>query len=348
MMIGLSYARLMQTTKEHKPYRGTTNKFPYAERKNSYKHFLVEEEKGETVFKVVYGDRWEQVLVSTPEEEAAAKAAGHDVVSYHHSPEHRFYHLKTPNVLGVVRPDDTFQFLTDGYIGQGIATVLSRLSQGYFYRDSSRGGLVYQRGYSRYSGVPADFFPIFHGLRIKTDMTEVHESSKFDVIRHRVRRKPAKDAMAHYADMFNVAKAMFTCMDSKDIFAMARDVLDQHFGDGGSKNMPYHKANDIEELISSSNNLRDLVKTSPIDAMILFALTCRNGEISVWNVSSGGSRSINVNNLIANVKKGVTKRVYESTEGVLEEVVHEAGKLYPSSDWPVHVRTKDGVKQIQY
>ena len=344
-MIGLSYARLMQTTKDNKPYRGTTNKFPYAERKNSYKHFLVEEENGETVFKIVYGNRWKQVLVSTPEEEAAAKAAGHTVVSYHHSPEHRFYHEKNPNVLGVVRPDDTFQFLTDGYIGQGIATVLSRLSQGYFYRDSSRGGLVYWRNHYRDDQV--NFFPIFHGLRIKTDMTGVHESSKFDVIRHKVRRKPAKDAMAHYADMFNVAKAMFTCMDSKDIFAMARDVLDQHFG-AGESNLVYQKAGAIDELISNSNNLRDLVKTSPIDAMILFALNCRNGEIRVWNVSSGGSRNINVNNLIANVKRGVTKRVYGSTEGVLEEVVHEAGKLYPSSDWPVHVRTKDGVKQIQY
>jgi hypothetical protein len=202
-------------------------------------------------------------------------------------------------------------------------------------------------GRSHYRDDLVDFFPIFHGLRIKTDMTGVHESSKFDVIRHKVRRKPAKDAMAHYADMFNVAKAMFTCMDSKDIFAMARDVLDQHFGNEGS-NLVYQKAGAIDELISNSNNLRDLVKTSPIDAMILFALTCRNGEISVWNVSGGGHRSINVNNLIANVKRGVTKRVYESTEGVLEEVVHEAGKLYPSSDWPVHVRTKDGVKQVQY
>ena len=346
-MIGLSYARLMQATKDDKPYRGTTNKFPYAERRNSYKHFLVEEENGETVFKIVYGNTWKQILVSTPEEEAAAKAAGHDVHSYSYSPERRFYYEKNPNVLGVVRPDDTFQFLVDGYIGQGVASVLSRLSRGYFYRDCSRGGLVYHRGYSKYSAVPEEFFPIFHGLRIKTDMSEVHESSKFDVIRHKVLRKPAKDAMAHYVDMFNVAKAMFTCMDSKDIYGMARDVLDQHFGNK-EPSMPYHKASAIDELVKSSNNLRDLVKTSPIDAMILFALACRNGEMSVWNISSGGSRSINVNNLIANVKKGVTKRVYESTEGVLEEVVHEAGRLYPSSDWPVLVRTRDGVNQVQY
>lgn len=346
-MIGLSYARLMQATKDNKPYRGTTNKFPYAERKNSYKHFLVEEENGETVFKIVYGNRWKQVVVNTPEEEAAAKLAGHTVVSYHHSPEVRFYHEQTPNLLGVVRPDDTFQFMTDGHIGQGIATVLSRLSQGYFYRDSSRGGLVYTRGYSRYSGVPADFFPIFHGLRIKTDMTGVHESSKFDVIRHKVRRKRAKEAMAHYTDMFNVSKAMFTCMESKDIYVLARDVIDQYFNDDAI-HISFKVVNGIEELIKSSNNLRDLAKTSPVDAMILFSLYCRNGEINVWNISGASNRNIKVDNLINNVKRHVTKLVYGSTEGVLEEVVHEAGKLYPSSDWPVHIRTKDGVKQIQY
>jgi len=142
-MISLNYARLKRITLKDKPYRGSTNRFPIASRRENKKYFLAEQENGETIFRIIYGYEYEQKVV-TFEEAKALEKEGKNVFLHSNTNDYTIW-VSKPYEMGVVRSDNTFEF-TAKYYNQGARTCLSNMGVGYFFNDSRRGGMVFREG----------------------------------------------------------------------------------------------------------------------------------------------------------------------------------------------------------
>jgi len=336
-MIGLRYDKLKAISETVKPYRKSTNRFPIANRKHSHKYFLVDTLDGETVFCVIYGKRWIRHEANTGEAQAAALAAGHTLHDreYLNPNSGKFWHEVKPNQLGIVRPDDTFEFTVE-YIGQGNAMFLSDHSSGFFFHQAGRGGLLYgslSRGVIR---------PIFKGLRIKTDMSQVHESTKYEVIGRKVNRKKAKDAMAQYSDMFKTAHAMFSCMDSESILLTARELIGKYIkNESMESSFRYAQLRMMRLKFEDEEFFTALVKSSPLDAFFIIAIGYSIGGFNSYHIENGRLVVSDLKGLIQSAKRILNKHIYPRAEGVLEEVRYTSEDLFPQSKWQIDVRVNN-------
>ena len=343
-MIGFNYERLLGVTKSEKPYRRSTNRFPLRDRKQSHKYFLVDTLNGEEVFRVVYGERRKRHEAITGEEQASALAAGRQLYNIKSSNPNsgKYWYEVVPNEIGIVRADNTFEFTTD-YSRQGDVMFLGGFSRGYFMSDSKRGGVTYRHSYGDHN-----IIPVFKGLRIKTDMYGVHESSKYEVVGHRVNRKKAKEFMSQYEDMFKVSSTMFSCMDKEGMSQTAQDVVsivrDEMVRKGDCAGMSMRQY--LYDTISNKEYFSKVMKDSPVDALLIIVLAHGVTDyINSYTIDAGRFYIRDVGALIESIKRALRKDYYPKTEGVLEEVKY--GSEFPQSSWNTDVRV-NGVNMKRY
>jgi len=111
-MQGLNYKRLDGIANSISPYRGSLNRFPIGDRRHNTKYFLVEEEDKERVFNIVHGQRWTHVSLTKEEYEEHEKQGSPRLNKYQDGDGSWTYYKYevSPNILGIVRPDNTFEF----------------------------------------------------------------------------------------------------------------------------------------------------------------------------------------------------------------------------------------------
>jgi len=121
----LLYQKLAEQTLNSKPYRGTHNRFPIGKRSQSNKYFLVDEENDEKIFRVHYGDYMKYTEIS---EETYEYHRG-KINSYVLKQGNGKYLMgnSIPHQLGIVRPDNTFEFTAQRLL-QGCNQILSNCS----------------------------------------------------------------------------------------------------------------------------------------------------------------------------------------------------------------------------
>ena len=326
-MRGFNYARLEQITKEVKPFRGTTNRFPLGSRKANLKNFYVREENGVKVFDVTCGTRWVSTKI-TKEEYLAAKAANkknvHEYTNTDGSVEEYIQYENPIHILGTSRPDGFFEFNAEGNYpyGQGEKKFLSDFSAGWFKNDSRRGGMVWTQG--TYAGVTR-IMPIFKNMRVTTDQA-MRSLDEYVVIGRKVNRKAGKEVLAGYEHFYKVSETMCKAMDREAFLRTAKEVLEE------SKN---------EDAFVSAETLRD---QAPLDAMILYAVSMGVGRIHEQIMHPNWHRSEPLE-IFENLKRHMNNRIYKEHPEVFKLVRYGMDEKYPPSVWGYEIEVNGEIVQ---
>lgn len=326
-MKALEWSRLTDITKNQKPYRGTTNRFPIGDRRHNTKDFLAEERNGEQVYVIRYGFSWKD-REHTKEEFLASPSTIHERDS--NGEKKYFSYFSVPRELGLVRSDNTFEFTNGGY-GQGDNMILSNWSRGYFSRSSRHGGMIYSE---RGSNI---FHPIFKGMRVHCDTMLPHESSQYQAVGKRVSRKDAKEFLTRYADFYKINEVMLKATDYKTYITTAVEVLSECGVNTDSWCLP---SEGREKLVSfAEENLNNM----PLDAGIAFSIAYDVQNLYNRVRAQNGSghsyydREIELEVVFSNLKRKLNKELYRRNPSVMKLTEYVPNESFPPSEWGVDV-----------
>ena len=229
----LNYDELTKIVATQKRFRGRKEEqYPthgWRYRNHSHKFFSYDEVDGEIVYRINYGANYKRVVV-TPEESELLKKLGKDmrcnnVVRYDERTQmweettdvEHYYYDSSPCELGIVRPDNTFEFTHENNLGQGVRHYLEHYCfQDWVYADCRKGGVTLDRKY-----------PLFNGLRIDLDTMTPAQTQQIELYKKRINRKAAKQLMSEYDEMFSVSKAMFSQMEKEVFVNTFKEVLSE-------------------------------------------------------------------------------------------------------------------------
>ena len=340
-MQALNYKRLDNIAHSVSPFRGSLNRFPIANRRQNTKYFLVGEENGERVFSIVHGSRYTYVSLTKEEHDKQAKDGVSNLHSHHNSDGSwtcRRYD-KVPNVLGLVRSDNSFEFTSTGY-GQGDRGILSSFSTGWFSTDSRRGGTIW-RGRA-YGNGDQSIIPIYEGLRVHCET--MRPIKPITVVGRKVDRKVGKGLLARYQDFYLTTEVMTKAMNYDTFVRTMNDVVNEHMSGLDA----YEMHNDY------SAKAETLLHTAPLDAAMLYMVGWDIGNMR-WNLrrfidSSSGRYSAHEDTphiMFLNLKRRLNKEIYKANDQVFKKVEYVGCEVYPPSEWGYTVLV-DGVEVKQY
>jgi hypothetical protein len=324
-MKALTWERLTNIKNTVKPYRGTTNRFPIADRRHNHKDFVLEERNGEQVYVIRYGYSWKE-HEHTKEEYLKSPSTIHERT--HTGLTKYVSYTRIPSEIGIVRSDNTFEF-TSMYYGQGDNIIMSSWSRGYFMRSSRHGGMIYKGN--------DVFHPIFKGMRVDCDTMMPHESSKYQVVGKRISRKDAKEFLTRYADFYQVNEVMLKTMEWKGFMETAVEVMAENSVGTDHWSLTSDERDKLVKF--ADENLND----APLDAGIAFCLAydVQNLYNRVRSFNGGGSsyynREVELEVIFANLKRKLNKELYKRNPSVMKLTEYEPNKLYPPSEWGVDI-----------
>jgi len=340
-MHGLNYTRLNSISNSVSPYRGSLNRFPIGNRRHNNKYFLVGEDNGERVFNIVHGQHWKHVPLTVQEYDELAKQGSPRLNKYQNSDDKWEYYKYDvmPNILGVVRPDNTFEF-TGGSYGQGDRGILSSWSQGWFSTDSRRGGMVWT---SRTS-LGVRVMPIYHNLRISCDT--LTPTKPITVIGRKVDRKVGKTLLAQYQDFYKTTEVMTKAMDYEVFVRTTVEVVKEYFGEDVSQTAWHWQ--------TCKQKADAIIHTAPLDAAILYIMGWDIGSMR-WNLrrfmdTQYGRYSAyedTPHDMFINLKRKLNKEIYKANDGVFKKVEYTNGEAFPPSEWGYTIMV-DGEEVRQY
>jgi hypothetical protein len=235
----LRYEWLKKITENVKPYRGTTDKYPFSDRKHNYKYFVPVEVNGEVEYHVGYYHKWYTDDMTGDEFNARKESMDKkELKQWYEKSEWdsnaRTYqktgtyerNFKNPKVDLIVRADNTVEIVTDSF-HQGMRMIFSAYSysKGVFQSSVNHGGIIYtwtELGVTK-------TIPIFKGMRFNMDTKEIHPSAQYIAKYRTVDRKLSKEAMSIYQDKLNGAFAFITCIDKEsfreDIDSVTKELI---------------------------------------------------------------------------------------------------------------------------
>lgn len=338
-MKALSYERLSLITKSEKPYRGTTNRFPVGNRRHNTKDFIVDTLNGETVYRVRYGFESEHSYITKEEYDSAIKNGLTSHYEYEHEsdPNKKYYRWTSfPKELGIVRPDNTFEFTMKEGGGQGANSILSTWSRGWFMRSVRHGGMIYKE---HNSGV-SPFHAVFKGLRLDVDTMRPHESSQYMVLTKQVDRRKTKEFLKPYEDFFKITETMSKSMEQKDIVGIAVELMTEV---GYDFNQWWSSRADTEKWTSVAESF---MKDRPLDAMLMFCVAHDINDLARQARSEKKGNTYNhysdFDTLYANFRRRLGRELYAKNPDVFTEVEHMGGMPYPQSSWGTRIVLCDG------
>ena len=338
-MQALNYTRLNSISNSVSPYRGSLNRFPIGSRRQNNKYFLVGEDNGERVFNIVYGQHWKSVQLTKQEHDELVKQGSPRIHSYQNSDgkwEYYKYEV-SPNILGVVRPDNTFEF-DGGSYGQGDRGIMSSWSYGWFSTDSRRGGMVW----TNRTNAGTRIMPVYRGMRI--DCETMQPTKPITVVGRKVDRKVGKTLLAKYVDFYMTTEVMTKAMDY-DVFVKTMvEVVEEHLGEINSNTNWSVFADKADTLVNSA----------PLDAAMLYIYAWDVGNMR-WNVrrfmdtsySRFSAHEDTPHDMFINLKRRLNKEIYKANDGVFKKVEYTNQEMYPPSEWGYTVMV-DGVEVKQY
>ena len=191
----INYESLANQVKNSKPYRNSGNAYPLGYREYSARHFRALDDGS---FSIWYMHR----------ESSDAVIRGDEINAW--------YKDKKP--LGVVRPDNSFEFTTENGMHQGENTLLSELLGVYIHQVKDKGGAVMSTGDGEY--------PIFTGLRF--DIGTKKPLTQFTVVQPTLNRKRSNEHMKQYKEFLDVYPMFIKAMNDKAALNVIKDLYDQY------------------------------------------------------------------------------------------------------------------------
>lgn len=348
MMRLMNYQTLVNTMRTQKPYRGTTNKFPLSNRKQSHKYFLYDtDDDGQEIFRIIYGKRYESKTLTEQEYEADPTDAHKNVYNDNGVQEIKYYKwIEHPNEMGIVRPDNSFEFTGQSY-GQGEMTFLSPYApyRSYFFRDSKRSGMIYTR---LSSGIKC-MMPIFKNLRVDCDTMKPDPKHRYTLVGRRVNRKESKEFLKQYEDFFKISEAMMSNMSISSFAEVCREKVEEINGYSGNPNGYYLYRYDTNKCLDHAFSI---MNDAPLDAASLFCLSLGRGiDDFRWCVSKGIRNTdydiTFAEKYFSHMKRSICNMLYEEAPDVFAKKQFEFGSPFPQSSWGYQVYVDD-VPVIQY
>ena len=338
MLQHIRYEALLEQTRKELPYRGTHNRFPVGSRKQSNKYFLAEERNGESIARVIYGERRQYTAISKELHDHLRGKINVNVITRGSPEEPNYYRIDTvPNELGIVREDNTFEF-TAHHLNQGENNILTKWSYGYFNTSARHGGVVH-------SGLRV-FHPIWQGARFSMD--DYGKSYKpYQVFGLAVKRKEAKDHFKSYEKFFTVAKTMALAMEWESFRRTAIEVIDEHITGFDWNNLHgWFDPKRQDEFLAAGKSLQD---TAPLDAYILYVCGYKYNVLNRihTNKNYAWEKDSTMAMLYLNFHRRITQDIYRSTPELFKEVEYEGSKGFPANNWGIKVLV-DGQQVKQY
>lgn len=325
-----TYKRLDEISKTTKPYRGSTNRYPTGNRLHSNKNFYVDELDGEKVFRVTYGITHDRVFV-TKEQYDDMENKGmsvHQTKNWETNAPEYWYYVPKPYELGIMRPDETFEFTASG-LHQGTNMYLTNefMGGGTVMCSSRHGGVIHKNHWRN----PSVMFPIFKGLRIHTDTFMPHESQNITFTKNNIDRKLAKPMLAEYGDMIKTSGVMFSAMELDLFLNESKEIIIGAVGSEESS-LPYMTPTNVDKLRAEaikSNKEGRYFDCAVINAFLMDAN--RLQYMLRWGNSYYRQDKTPLNIHQAMIR-GLTKRLYKNEEPFTKTEL-EWGKPYTTSEW---------------
>jgi hypothetical protein len=325
-----------------KPFRGSSNAWPLGDRRYSARHFRKEEDGS---FSIWYLNR-----ETSDEFQAGTLSEG----------QKRNEEWYARRKLGIVRPDNTFEFTTNN-LHQGLCMFVNDFIDGWVYRSSRHGGYVYRASIKNHT--EEVFHPVFKGIRLGLgENKDVHELSKYQLTGRSVNRKESKQLMSKYSDMFKVSEIMAKTMKPEDFVMTAIEVVNTAYSIDltNAPNSYFHVEDEKHNEILM--RAEEQVSFAPLDSLILFGNRLEVDGLQfhrlyhqakniTGNTATGYyayySRLLDPLNAVEAVKRKLSKLLYERTPEVMKVRELEAGKRYAQSDWGFTI-TVNGKEVEQY
>jgi hypothetical protein len=295
------------------------------------------------VFNIVYGNHWKSVTLTKTEHQELEKQGLPRLNKYQNGDgtwEYYKYEV-TPNILGVVRPDNTFEF-TGGRYGQGERGIMSDYSTGHFATDSRRGGMVWA-GKLNGNG-ERNIIPIYHNMRVHCETMQ--PTKPITVVGKKVDRKVGKTLLAQYQDFYKTTEVMTKAMDYEVFVRTTVEVVKEYFGEDVSQTAWHWQ--------TCKQKADAIIHTAPLDAAILYIMGWDIGSMR-WNLrrfmdTQYGRYSAHEDtphDMFLNLKRRLNKEIYKASSQVFKEVEYSNGEVYPPSEWGYTIMV-DGVEVKQY
>jgi len=339
-MQGLNYKRLDGISNSVSPYRGSLNRFPIGDRRHNHKYFFVRDDDGQRVFDIVHGQNWKHITLTEAEHDECAKQGMPRLNKYqdHNTKKWEYYRYEvSPNILGVVRPDNTFEFTGESY-GQGDRGIMSSWSYGWFSTESRRGGMIWS---SKTNG-GIRIIPIYQGMRI--DCETIQPTKPITVVGRKVDRKVGKNLLAGYESFYMTTEVMTKAMDYEVFVKTMLEVVSEHVPDND-----FYLDHKVYTSIADK-----LIDTAPLDSAMLYIFAWDIGNMR-WNLrrfsdtnfSRYSAHEDTPHTMFLNLKRRLNKEVYKANKKVFKKVEYVNGEMYPPSEWGYTVMV-DGVEVKQY
>jgi hypothetical protein len=300
----------------------------------------VREEEGQRVFDIVHGQRWKHITLTKAEHDNLAKQGSTKLRSYQqHDNTWEYYTYEvSPNILGVVRPDNTFEFTGDNY-GQGDRGILSTYGHGELSTNSRMGGMVWV-GRLHGNG-ERGAYPIYKGMRVNCE--SMQPIKPITVVGRKVDRKVGKDLLAGYAEFYAVTEVMTKAMDYEVFVRTMNDVMNDHMGGEIAQDHTVY-----------SEKAKAIMEIAPLDSAMLYMMGWDIGGMR-WNLrrfmdtnfSRYSAHEDTPHTMFLNLKRRLNKEIYKTHEQVFKKVTYTNGEMYPPSEWGYTVMV-DGVEVKQY
>ena len=350
-MKALNVERLNNIVENVKPYRGS-GRYPVGQRTHRTKVFTIDELDGEQIYRVYYGNKYDTEYLTKEEYLKHKNLENYHELTWQTDESKRYVkYVVSPFELGIVRPDNTFEFTAPAdyhSYGQGHNQVMSSWTRGYLHKNSRQGGLVYKAGHGEHDLM----HPIFEGLRIDCDTWALHETSQYRVYGYRVDRKKGNEFIYKYKDFYTVCETMMCAMDIKNLMETGIEIAKEN---GLTLDNYYVAEKDKKRLICVADREKN---NTPLDSGILFALAYdvtdfyrklryhHNNPATSFNYYNNNGFS--PESLFANLKRKLNKELYKENKSVMKEVEFESGKSYPPSEWGVRLVDLNGNELKQY
>lgn len=300
----INYHNLSSTVKYQAPYRDSGNAYPLGDRKYSARHFRKEDDGS---FSIWYSNREKTdqfVTGTTPESEK----------------RHENY-MKNCR-LGLVRPDNSFEFVASLY-EQGENMMLSEGLAGHLYNDVTKGGLMLTKG--KYT------HPVFQGLRV--DCSSGKAVTDYKIFRQILDRKKANEYMKRYAEFLRVGPVMYQTMTDRGLSEVYDDLYAEYGENGFAR-------------LGNAEAMRMVKEGKYVDAVCVFGMHRQWGVVYDTRQraalkANGEPLPDNLFKLYPRVKEMTLKRVKDNfrdiavaeDKSLFEYEELEAGHAPPSSKW---------------
>jgi hypothetical protein len=292
-----TYEALMNVVNTSKPYVGTTNAYPLGAREYSDRHFRLQ---GDGTIVCYYSNRKQVdgVIEGTLQD--------------------RTWHKQ----FATIYPDNTIEFdRPTTHMGENM--ILRRMLGGNVYHEKARGGTMFTY---RTANDQMIMHPVFNGLVI--DLSTQQSTKPYVINTKRLNQKKAKEYLAQYSNMKEVAKVMIDPMSDEGIRETLID-LNKEF-----KEKMWMKPTLVVDLLDQRRI---------VDAAIMLA-SLENINYINWDHSNMVlGRSFKVN-LFEKIHTKLNDIILQGTDIPFILEPHEGGKYFPTSKWGYTIVQDNEVK----